>query len=269
MIIKSNFYNSPHVGIFILCNEDFAVIPKNTPSEFEQKLKEILEVETIKTNIVDANFLGIYSVLNSKHILVPSMIKKHELKELEEYFSEVILVESKHNALGNLICMNDHGVLCSKVIEEDIKRYIKVKAIETADMDVIGSVIRATNKGFICHRDATDNEVQVMEKTLKVKGDVGTVNFGDPYVKCGLVLNSKGVIVGESTTGPELNRIEDVTSKRIGYLASMFKFGNIHVQTAGNELNVEFMKIPYLQRSVLIINSLLPKRNVLRGVIRP
>ena len=73
----------------------------------------------------------------------------------------------------------------------------------------------------------------------------------------------------KKATAAKLNRIEDVTSKRIGYLASMFKFGDIHVQTAGNELNVNFLKIPYLQRSILIINSLLPKRNELRGVIRP
>ena len=73
----------------------------------------------------------------------------------------------------------------------------------------------------------------------------------------------------KKATAAKLNRIEDVTSKRIGYLASMFKFGDIHVQTAGNELNVQFLKIPYLQRSILIINSLLPKRNELRGVIRP
>lgn len=70
-------------------------------------------------------------------------------------------------------------------------------------------------------------------------------------------------------TAAKLNRIEDITSKRIGYLASIFKFGDIHIQTAGNQLNVEFLKIPYLQRSVLIINSLLPKRNELSGVIRP
>lgn len=73
----------------------------------------------------------------------------------------------------------------------------------------------------------------------------------------------------KKATAAKLNRIEDVTSKRIGYLASIFKFGSILVQTAGSEVNVQFLKIPYLQRSVLIINSLLPKRNEFRGVIRP
>ena len=73
----------------------------------------------------------------------------------------------------------------------------------------------------------------------------------------------------KKTTAAKLNRIEDITSKRIGSLSSIFKFGDIHVQTAGNELNVQFLRIPYLQRSVSIINSLLPKRNELRGFIRP
>jgi len=73
----------------------------------------------------------------------------------------------------------------------------------------------------------------------------------------------------KKTTAAKLNRIEDITSKRIGSLSSIFKFGDINVQTAGNELNVQFLRIPYLQRSVSIINSLLPKRNELRGFIRP
>jgi len=210
MIIKTNFYNSPHIGIFVLCNEDFAIIPKSTSKDLEKKISEVLDVDIIKTNIADANFLGIYGAINSKHLLVPDLIKKHELKILKENLPEVIVVETQYNALGNLIVMNDKGALCAPELEEDIKQYLKVKTGKIAEYEIVGSVVRATNKGFICHRDSTDQDLKLLEKVLKVKGEVGTVNFGDPYVKCGLILNSKGVIVGEQTMGPELNRIEDI-----------------------------------------------------------
>jgi len=109
-----------------------------------------------------------------------------------------------------LIALNDKGTICAKFIEKEMKKHIKVKSTTVADNDVVGSVVCANNDGFIAHRDATDQELKIIEKVLKVKGDIGTVNFGDPYIKCGLVLNSNGVLVGELTSGPELNRIDDV-----------------------------------------------------------
>jgi len=210
MIIKTNFNGSPHIGIFTICNEDFAIVPKSASSDYEKQLKEVLDVDIIKTNIADANFLGIYSAMNSKKILVPDIIGKSELKTLKEHLLEVIIVGGKYNAIGNLVAMNDHGTICTKEIGSELKKYIKVKACNIADNEVVGSVVCANNDGFIAHRDATDEDLKLIEKELKVKGEVGTVNFGDPYVKCGIVLNSKGILVGELTSGPELNRIDDI-----------------------------------------------------------
>ena len=202
MIIKTNFNGSPHIGIFTLCNEEFAVVSKSVSSNYEKQLKETLDVDVIKTSIGDMNFLGIYSAMNSKHILVPELIRKDELKALKEHL-DVKIVGGKFNALGNLVAINDKGAICAKFIEKEMKKHIKVKSATVAGNDVVGSVVCANNDGFVAHRDTTDEELNVIVKALKVKGDVGTVNFGDPYIKCGLVLNSKGVLVGELTSGPE------------------------------------------------------------------
>jgi hypothetical protein len=55
-----------------------------------------------------------------------------------------------------------------------------------------------------------------------------------------------------------INKIEDVTSKSGGFFSSVFDYGNVFVQTAGTEANVEFMNIPKPSEVVKIINSLLP-----------
>ena len=52
-------------------------------------------------------------------------------------------------------------------------------------------------------------------------------------------------------------KIEDVTSKTGGFLSSIFDYGNVFVQTAGTEANIEFVNIPKPSQVAQIINSLI------------
>ena len=52
-----------------------------------------------------------------------------------------------------------------------------------------------------------DQEVAVIEKALKVPVEAGTINGGVPYIKAGLLANTKGAVVGPLTSGPELMAI--------------------------------------------------------------
>lgn len=65
----------------------------------------------------------------------------------------------------------------------------------------------------------------------------------------------------KEVTASRLNRIEDITSKTGGYLASFFDFGNIFIQTAGTEANIEFFNVPHPAKVVQIINGLLGKNH--------
>ena len=52
-----------------------------------------------------------------------------------------------------------------------------------------------------------------IQEFLKVKVDVGTTNYGSPFVKAGLLVNSNGFIASEISSGPELGRIAEVFGK--------------------------------------------------------
>jgi len=67
-----------------------------------------------------------------------------------------------------------------------------------------------TNRGGIVHPDASKKDLEFLQEFFKVPIDVGTVNFGVPYVRSGLVANDKGAIVGLNTTGPEILRISRI-----------------------------------------------------------
>ena len=56
-----------------------------------------------------------------------------------------------------------------------------------------------------------------------------------------------------------LKKIEDVTSKAGGFFSSLFDYGNVFVQTAGTEANIEFMNVPKPSQVAKIINQLLSK----------
>jgi len=57
-----------------------------------------------------------------------------------------------------------------------------------------------------------------------------------------------------------LSRIEDVTAKTGGFFASFVDYGNIHIQTAGTEMNLDFINIPKPTETAKIINSLLKRQ---------
>lgn len=54
--------------------------------------------------------------------------------------------------------------------------------------------------------------------------------------------------------------VQDVTYKRAGLFGSLFDFGNVFVQTAGPDPNIEFLTVPHPSQVSRIITKLLQKR---------
>jgi translation initiation factor 6 len=71
-------------------------------------------------------------------------------------------------------------------------------------MPYVGSLAVATNKGALVHPLVKDSERKLLQDTLKVPVDLGTVNCGIPYVRTGLICNSHTAVAGSLTTGPEM-----------------------------------------------------------------
>ena len=84
---------------------------------------------------------------------------------------------------------------------------VEIKYSKIANISVVGACGIATNKGCLLHKDVKEKETEAVQEVLKVEVDIGTANFGSPFVgACGFA-NSNGAIVGESTTGPEVARL--------------------------------------------------------------
>ena len=87
------------------------------------------------------------------------------------------------------------------------------------------------------------------------------LNFVLYYYQVGIVTNKRVLdvdfysILYRETSEARVYKIEDVTAKTGGYFGSVFNYGSIHVQTAGAEANIEFLRIPAPTAVSKIIND--------------
>lgn len=207
MIDKALYKKSPNIGIFCNSNNNVTVVPPATPNSFKEKAEKNLGTEILETTVSNSNLIGIFTAMNNEKIIAPPTLTQREKDNFKEHFNEVIQLETKYTAIGNLISMNDHAIAASDIINTD---KLNLNELKLAGSELIGSCLFVTNDGYLAHRDASQKELQKVQDVFEVEGDVGTVNFGDPYVKTGMIGNDEGILIGEETTGPELNRVDEI-----------------------------------------------------------
>jgi translation initiation factor 6 len=67
-----------------------------------------------------------------------------------------------------------------------------------------GSMVVGTNTGAGAHPQASEEEIKEVSEALGVPAEPLTVNGGVPFLSSGIVANTKNVVVGSLTSGPEL-----------------------------------------------------------------
>jgi translation initiation factor 6 len=211
-ILRMNFENSPFLGLWGLCTEEFVILPKMKIKE--EKVVETLRARVIKGEVWGSPLLGIFLAGNSHGVVGPYLLKDEEEQELREAGINVFRLESRLTALGNLLLVNDYGGIASPEFSKrelaELEKALKVKLEKgtVAGEPTVGSLAVATNKGVLANPNIREEEARQIERVLGVPVDVGTACGGMGYVGICILGNSKGAIVGTSTTGAELGRIE-------------------------------------------------------------
>ncbi len=206
----ADFQGDPNIGLFGLMTEKYAVLPEPGIGV------EFLVKKIAYTTIAGTKLCGIFLSGNSNGLIVPETITEREMAALKNTLKgvNILKIRSKYNAIGNLILCNDKGAIISPLLSasaDEIAKCLKVKVAigSMLDLDIIGAMCVATKKGFLLDMYAEDAEFKFVKDVLGVDGDIGTVNFGSEFVKSGILANSKGVLVGKATTGPETARIDE------------------------------------------------------------
>ncbi|MFL6432843.1 MAG: translation initiation factor IF-6 [Nitrososphaeraceae archaeon] len=211
-IYKYDVYKSPNIGVFIKANDRIILIPFGFAETKITKLTHYLQLEEkIYASISGTRLIGPMTVMNNNGILLPSIASDEEICVLRQASGlNVERLKSKFTAVGNLISTNDNGALVSPLLNSEVNQQVRdvlgvpVNSIAVGGFIQTGSMVVATNIGAAIHPKATEEEVKIISESLQVQVEPATVNGGVPFLSSGIIANSKSVIVGGLTSGPEL-----------------------------------------------------------------
>lgn len=224
MIRRINISGNPNLGVIVAVTEENALIPPGLSDSMVETIEESLQVETVSTPICGSNLAGALACGNSNGFVVSQYAYEKELEILKAAGLKVKRIPDKFTAIGNIVLANDYGALVHPLLSEKsmnlIRKVLKVEVEKgsIAQFKITGSVAAATNKGVLLHPQASEEDIKHVERVLQVPADVGTVNNGLYMIGACTLANSKGVMVGLDTTGPELARIEEAFGFLEGYL---------------------------------------------------
>ena len=204
-------YRGPNIGLYTAVNDDHVFVPNGFAKSKAKHLSDYLKVDSVFTSMANTRLLGAMMVVNNQGILLPSNASPHEYENLKKLSDlNVDVLDSKYNALGNLICANDKGAIVSPMIpKQKLKKIQDVLGVEAIQKKIagyhqVGVMAVATKKGGIIHPETDDSDIKTISDVLGVNIEPATINGGIPYVHSGILANNHSLVVGNLTTGPEI-----------------------------------------------------------------
>ena len=203
-------YRGPNIGVYAVANDRFVFLPGGFARAKAERLGALLGVEPVITTIGGTRVVGAMMVANSRAILLPATSHPSEISTVEKTGLRVKVINTKHNALGNMVAANDKGAVVSPLIgpqdAEQIGDALGVDVIRArvAGYNQAGAMVRVNSSGGIVHPEADDEQVRALSKLMGVSVEPATINGGVPFVSSGMLVNDKCAVVGSFTTGPEI-----------------------------------------------------------------
>jgi len=209
------FAGDPNIGVFARVLGDIAIIPPESTEEFRTAVRDALDVTLIETTIQGSSIIGSLVAGNSRGVVVSGLASEEEIDLLAEH-REVLLLNESMNAAGNVIMANDTFAAVHEDMPTDLAKaigeFLEVEVIHLTlgGVKTVGMAGVATSKGVIVHPRATERQIAMLEEIAKVPVGTGSINMGGALVGTGLLVNERGYLAGNATSGFELGRIEDV-----------------------------------------------------------
>ncbi|HLE07667.1 MAG TPA: translation initiation factor IF-6 [archaeon] len=215
---RTSFNADPNIGLYGFATEKYCLLGFEPAEKIKSEIEKNLGAKIFLSSVAGTQLSGLFSAGNSNGIVVSKITEKHELAELKKHFENILVLDSDFTCVGNLILVNDKAAIISQHLKKFSKEIsdclgVPVETGTVAGLEIVGSAACATNLGCLCHPSASEEEMKKIQEFLKVKVDVGTTNYGSPFVKAGLLVNSNGFIASEISSGPELGRIAEVFGK--------------------------------------------------------
>ncbi|MBI3032610.1 translation initiation factor IF-6 [Candidatus Woesearchaeota archaeon] len=212
-ILHTDFNKNPNVGLFGYVTDTYCLVGKDISHKFCKELEAVLKVPIHQISLAGTNLIGVFCAGNSKTLIVPNICFDNELQVLDDLGITYTVLETDLTALGNNILCNNHGAYINPEFSDEEQRYIsKVLGVRAAkgmigDVQVTGAACIVRKNHAIISPFVSDEQLGNIQTLLKVKAVKGTANFGSPYVKSAVLVNSHGFVAGKLCTGIELDEL--------------------------------------------------------------
>jgi translation initiation factor 6 len=214
-VITATYQGNSNIGLFCYANDKYCLVPYGMHDNQKKKFEEVLKVPVHEASAAGTDLLGVFFAGSDDCLLVPEIMFDSELRRLHELKIDYKVVKSELTALGNNLLVSKNMCIASpeypdsviKEIEKDLK--IPVKKGKISDFDIVGSLAKGNTKGLLVSSDIAEFEKKFLKDNLKLNITTGTVNFGSPYISSGVVCNSNGFIIAESSGGPEIQNADE------------------------------------------------------------
>jgi translation initiation factor 6 len=217
-IAKSSIHKNSFIGLFLKTNDELTLAPHGLPKKNAAQVRETLGTRAVHVLIDQSPLVGLLTAMNSSGVVLPCYSEKSVAAALKNEGLNVLALREPF-APGNLVACNDRAALVSPLIHKDeAKRIGDALGVEVhqqalAGSPVVGATCVATNNGVLAFNEASEIELKFLAKIFGCKAVGGTTNFGSVCNALGVVANDRGALVGEATTGFEVQRVFEALSK--------------------------------------------------------
>lgn len=209
-----DLFGSPTVGLYAYATDEYCLVGKEVTSEDIAVFEKVLKVPVHQITVGGSSQIGAFVAGNSNMMLVPEIIRNHEIEELTALKIPFAIIHTKLTALGNNMIVNDNHCFYNPDFEKSaVKEIIEALNIPAEPLslnvwEVIGSVVALNKKGGLIQKDIPEDIKLYLEKKLKIPLEFGTMNFGSPTISGCLVVNSNGMIFGRGSAGIEVTNAD-------------------------------------------------------------
>lgn len=216
-IQKTNFYKNPFIGLYLRTNDKHTFMAKNAPAKLRTQARETLRTEPVELYVNQSPLVGLFCVVNARGAVLAANAEKEERNALKKLGYDVYVMKSSLAPGNVLLCNNAVGMASPQLPSAELKGIaetlgIQMHALHLSGMHTIGATNVVTDKGIFAYNDVTDVEFKQMEKLFNLHGTNGTTNTGVPFNSFGVVANNHGALLGDLTSGFELQRVYEALS---------------------------------------------------------
>ncbi|MCL4373826.1 MAG: translation initiation factor IF-6 [Candidatus Marsarchaeota archaeon] len=206
---------SEYVGAFATATDRYVFAGQSLPKKSLDVLEETLRVKPVPITISDSNLIGILARANSNGMLLSNLAYDFEVERIKgmKLDMNIAVLDSDLNAVGSDIVANDKIAIVNSEYDQMAIRQIgdvlgvEVLRAEIGGMKTIGANNILTNKGFAINNRSSDAEKEKFDKMLGFSSVRTTANRGSVAIGLSAVANSTAIVVGDETTGYELDRL--------------------------------------------------------------